>query len=410
MPLVDTQSRVSVCEGGVTAPRGFLAAGVHCGIKRELPDMAAVYSTVSAQAAAVFTKNRVIAAPLVVDQEQLTRSSAMRLIVVNSGNANACTGERGQRDAWDMVESAAQAFDVPASEVLVSSTGVIGKFLAMEKVKAGIVAVQRRLSPEGGQSAADAIRTTDTFSKQAAVTVELSDGPIRIGGMAKGSGMIHPNMATMLAFVTTDAALAGPLLQQTWRETTDRTFNRITVDGDTSTNDMAVILANGQSGTRRITSADHPDYALFVAGLEQVLAQLSKLIVKDGEGATKFVEVKVAGAGTEHDARLVATSIAKSSLVKTAIHGEDANWGRILAAAGYSGAEFEPERVAISLNGLPILRPQFVIEFSEEEAKKVLSRPEIEIFVNLGQGTHEATVWTCDLSKGYVDINANYRS
>jgi len=401
---------VERCEGGVTAPRGFLATGLHCGIKREAPDLAAVYSTVKAEAAAVFTTNRVVAAPLVVDQEQLAKSSAVRLIVINSGNANACTGEQGLHDAWAMVKSASRAFEVPESEVLVSSTGVIGKFMPMDKVQAGIEQAARFLAAEGSLLAAEAIRTTDTFVKEAAVTVQLSDGPIKIGGIAKGSGMIAPNMATMLAFVTTDAAVHGPLLRRAWKRAADRSFNRITVDGDTSTNDMAVVLANGQSGTRRITSTTHPDYAAFVCGLEDVLARLSRLIVQDGEGATKFVEVRVTGARSEREAVQAARAIAQSNLVKTALHGEDANWGRILAAVGYSGIEFQPEKVAISFNGLPILRPNFQIDFCEEEAKRALSQKEIEVRVHLDLGSHEATFWTCDLSKRYVDINANYRS
>ena len=410
MPLVESAPAVELCEGGVTAPEGFLATGLHCGIKRESPDLAAVYSTVRATAAAVFTTNRVVAAPLIVDQRQLARSSAMRLIVINSGNANACTGERGMQDAATMVESAARAFAVPDAEVLVSSTGVIGKFLPMEKITAGIEKAAHHLAPDGSRLAAEAIRTTDTFPKEAAVTVEMSDGPVRIGGIAKGSGMIAPNMATMLAFVTTDAAVGGELLQHAWRSVTDRSFNRISVDGDMSTNDMAVVLANGLSGTRMLRRRSDPDYALFAAGLEVVLTRLSKLIVQDGEGATKFVEVRVVGARSEQEAVRAARAIAQSSLVKTAIHGEDANWGRILAAVGYSGIEFQPERVAISLNGLPILRPNFAIDFSEKHAKAALSHKEIEILVHLHQGTHEACFWTCDLSKRYVDINANYRS
>lgn len=410
MPVVEIAPTLERCEGGITAARGFLATGLHCGIKREALDLAVVYSNVPAETAAVFTTNRVVAAPLVVDREQLLRGGTTRLIVINSGNANACTGEQGMADAWAMVKTAARAFEVQEAEVLVSSTGVIGKFMPMEKVQAGIEQAARRLEAGGSRLAAEAIRTTDTFAKEAAVTVQLSDGPIRIGGIAKGSGMIAPNMATMLAFVTTDASVSGPLLKRAWKSAAERSFNRITVDGDTSTNDMAVVLANGQSGTRRITSSGHPDYAAFVSGLEDVLTRLSKLIVEDGEGATKFVEVRVTGARSERAAVQAARAIAQSSLVKTALHGEDANWGRILAAVGYSGIDFEPERVSILLCGLPVLRPKFYIKFSEEEAKRLLSRKEIEVLVHLDLGPHEATFWTCDLSKRYVDINANYRS
>jgi glutamate N-acetyltransferase/amino-acid N-acetyltransferase len=331
-------------------------------------------------------------------------------VVVNSGNANACTGAQGLSDAWEMIRRGAAAAGVGEHEVFVSSTGVIGQTLPMEKVRQGVVEAARQLTREGHHDAAEAILTTDTFVKEFAVSCGLGSGVIHIGGMAKGSGMIAPNMATMLAFVTTDAAIDRAVLQRAVGRASDRSFNRISVDGDTSTNDMVLVLANGAAGNPQILQEQDPAYEIFYQGLEQVLAELSRLIVRDGEGATKFVRIDVVGASSEAEAVTAARAIANSNLVKTAIHGEDANWGRILAAVGYSGIDFDPEKVEILLSGLPILRPNFVINFSEEEAKRVLQEKEITITVSLNCGNESATFWTCDLSKRYVEINANYRS
>jgi glutamate N-acetyltransferase / amino-acid N-acetyltransferase len=396
--------------GGITAAAGFSAAGIHGGLKRQKPDIALVYSDTPARVGAVFTTNKVVAAPLVADKAQLARSEFSRAIVVNSANANACTGDRGLEDAWSMIRTAADSLRVGEQEVLVSSTGVIGQFLPMEKVTAGIRAAASQLATHGGAEAAEAILTTDTFTKECAVTCRVGSTDVVVGGMAKGSGMIAPNMATMLAFVTTDVAIGKDPLQQAVRTATDRSFNRITVDGDTSTNDMVLVLANGKAGNASIERTDDPRYKQFYAALEHVLIALSRLIVLDGEGATKFVRVEVSGATTEEQAVHAARAIANSNLVKTAIHGEDANWGRILAAVGYSGIDFAPEKVSICLSGVHILRPNFQIDFSEEEAKEVLSRKEITVGVNLHQGNAAATFLTCDLSKRYVEINANYRT
>ena len=397
-------------EGGVTAARGFRAAGIHAGIKKKKKDLAIVVSDQPAAVASVFTKNKVVAAPLVVDRMQIEKSPSARAIVVNSGNANACTGERGMTDAWCMVTTAAQVLGLPVGEVLVSSTGVIGQPLPMDSVVSGINAAAPLLSREGHADAAEAIMTTDTFAKEAAVTVNLAGVEVAIGGMAKGSGMIAPNMATMLAFITTDARMSPSVMQGALRLAADRSFNRISVDGDTSTNDMVLLLANGAAGNREITSTSDRSYDAFYAALEQVLTRLSKMIVVDGEGATKFVEVRVVDAATEAVAAQAARAIANSNLVKTAIHGEDANWGRILAAVGYSGIDFNPDDTEISFGTLPILRRNYAVNFSEEEAKRVLSEKEIVITVSLHQGNASATFWTCDLSKAYVDINANYRT
>ncbi len=396
--------------GGVTAPKGFTAAGVHCGVKKSRKDLAILYSERPARCAALFTANRVAAAPVILDRELLTRSDLMRAVVVNSGNANACTGERGMRDAREMASAAAAALGVPAGQVLVSSTGVIGKYLPMESIRGGILEGAKALAPGGGADAAEAIMTTDTFVKQAAFRIEIDGTIVTLGGMAKGSGMIAPNMATMLAFVATDAAIDGPALRAMLKSAADRSFNRITVDGDTSTNDMVALFANGRAGNAEIRSADEGSGAVFLAALERLLVRLSKMIVTDGEGATKLIEIRVTGAASEEAAALAARAVANSNLVKTAIHGEDANWGRILAAVGYSGISFAPEEVEIFFDRVPILRRNYNIDFSEEEAARALAKKEVAITIRLNQGSASAVFWTCDLSKEYVAINANYRS
>ena len=409
MPAV-RRSAFTEIPGGITAPKGFRAAGIHCGVKRAKKDLCLLVSDAPASGAVVLTTNRVQAAPVLVTREQMKGSHTFRAIVVNSGNANACTGDRGMNDARAMVAAAASALNVGAAEVLVSSTGVIGQFLPIETITAGIAQAAKSVSPLGGADAAEALMTTDTFVKECAVEFEFGGAPARIGGMAKGSGMIAPNMATMLAFITTDAAVAPDVLSTALGRAADRSFNRISVDGDTSTNDMVAVLANGASGAPPLVESTGPQYDRFYAALEHVLVVLSKMIVKDGEGATKFVEINVTGAADEASAVKAARAIANSSLVKTAIHGEDANWGRILAAVGYSGVDFDPSNVEISFGDVPILRRNYVIDFSEEDAKRVLSRSEITVNVSLNGGEGKASFWTCDLSKEYVAINANYRT
>ncbi len=403
-------ARLHAIAGGITAPEGFRAAGIHCGVKKSKPDLSLLVSDSPAAAAVVLTTNRVQAAPVLVTREQIDRSPVVRAVVVNSGNANACTGDRGMDDAWAMVDAAASALNISRGEVIVSSTGVIGQFLPIDAITAGIGKAARSLSREGGAAAARAIMTTDTFVKEYALEFDLEGTRVRIGGMAKGSGMIAPNMATMLAFVTTDASVAPVVLRTALSAAADRSFNRISVDGDTSTNDMVAVLANGASGAQALTESAGPRYDAFYGALEQVLVALSKMIVKDGEGATKFIEVNVTGAADEASAVRAARSIANSNLVKTAMNGEDANWGRILAAVGYSGIDFDPSHVEISIGSLPVLRKNYVIEFSEKEAKKILQKDEITITVNLNGGGSSASFWTCDLSREYVAINANYRT
>jgi len=400
--------------GGVTAPNGFSAAGIYCGIRKVKKDIALIVSEEPARCAAVFTLNAVIAAPLVVDKEILKDERTIKAIVVNSGNANACTGEQGMQDAWRMVRETAAALGVPEQQVLVSSTGVIGQYLPMENIVKGIRELPSRLSRSGGFDAAEAIMTTDTYAKEIALDIALPTNngtphTVRIGGIAKGSGMIAPNMATMLAFLTTDAAIAQPLLQNTFSRLIGKSFNRISVDGDMSTNDMAVILANGSSHVPELTAGTKA-FAVFEEALEHVLVRLAKMIARDGEGATKLVEIVVKGARSESEAIRAAQSVANSNLVKTAIHGADANWGRILAAVGYSGIAFDPARVELFFDDLPILRPDYQIVIDEVRAKEIFSKENITITIDLHQGTEMANFWTCDLSKDYVHINASYRS
>ncbi len=407
-PLPAGRGGFEEVDGGVTAPLGFSAAGLYCGIRKVKKDIALIKSEVPADVAAVFTLNKTVAAPLIVDKALLARGGKKcSAIVVNSGNANACTGERGMQDAWAMAAATATALSIPLEEVLISSTGVIGQYMPMENVLQGIAQLPAQLKECGSNDAAVAIMTTDTYSKEVAVEFEVNGKPICIGGIAKGSGMIAPNMATMLAFITTDASVPQPLLQTLFGRLIDRSFNRITVDGDTSTNDMALMLANGMSGVAIVQGAE---FDLFESALEHVLVRLAKMIARDGEGATKLVEIVVRGARTEKEAVKAAQSVANSNLVKTAIHGADANWGRILAAVGYSGIDFDPANVELFFGDLPVLGKNYDIVIDEVRAKKIFSQENITITIDLNQGESEANFWTCDLSKEYVHINASYRS
>jgi glutamate N-acetyltransferase/amino-acid N-acetyltransferase len=394
------------CSTGVTAPSGFLASGVHCGIRNHKPDVALVVSDRAAGAAGVFTTNAVKAAPVLYTQEALRRSGGRaRAIVVNSGNANACTGEEGDRAARWMADQTGVRLGIPAGEVLVASTGVIGVPLPLAKLGEGIAEAAASLSPDGGPGAARAILTTDTRIKESARRIESPQGGYLIGGMAKGSGMIHPDLATTLAFVTTDAEVEPPILADALRKAADRSFNRVTVDGDTSTNDMIAVLANGASGV-----GIEPGDPVFEEALTEVLVDLAREVARDGEGATRLITVRVTGANTEHDALAVARTIASSPLVKTAVHGADANWGRVVAAAGRAGVAVDGERMTLRFGGIEVLSPGYHSEYSEGLATEGLSETEVEIWLDLGMGDAEAAVWTCDLSRGYVDINAGYRT
>ncbi len=397
------------CSGGVTAAQGFVAGGIYCGIRKVKKDIAILQSLNPAIVAGVFTLNRTIAPPLIVDKQQLEKTDICSAIVVNSGNANACTGEQGMNDAWAMVDETARVLHVPREQVLVSSTGVIGQYLPMEKVTAGIRELAPKLSVRGNKDAAEAIMTTDLYSKEAAVKFTSNSSVITVGGMAKGSGMIAPNMATMLAFVSTDAAVSPSALRTALRIANSRSFNRLTVDGDMSTNDMVLVLANGSAKNEEIREHT-PAFEEFLSALEDVLVKLAKMIARDGEGATKLVEIVVSGAHTEEEAAKAACAVANSNLVKTALHGADANWGRILAAVGYSGIDFNPAIVEISFGNVPVLKKNYKIVLNEEKAKAVLQQEEVTVWINLNQGYAEARFWTCDLTKEYIHINASYRS
>lgn len=397
-------------DGYVTAPKGFVAAGVKSGIKKSgKEDVAVILSQVPAAVGAVFTQN-MMASPSVLVSKEIAKNDYIRAIVVNAGNANACTGDQGIKDANMMAELTAKAVGSNKEEVLVCSTGVIGHFLPMDKIENGINAAVKALSVEGGESAAEAIQTTDTFVKRNAYEFELSGKTVTIAGIAKGSGMIHPNMATMLTFITTDAAVEPSLLKKMTKYVADRSFNMVVVDGDTSTNDTMIVMANGQAQNSLIDSENHPDYQTFLQVFLTISQDLAKLIARDGEGATKFLAVNVTGANDFVEAKAVAMAIAKSPLVKTAFFGQDPNWGRIVCAAGYSGVNFLPEKMSVALNNVTIFKNGMSIKADEKQLQDVMEQKDIEVQVTLGQGEAEATVWTCDFSYDYVKINAEYHT
>ena len=403
-------------EGGVTAPKGFQAAGLYAGIKKgHKKDMAMIFSEAPCRAAGVFTTNVVKAAPVKWDYKVVHESEFAQAVVVNSGVANACTGEEGYACCRETAGEAGKLLGIPEDAVLVASTGVIGAQLPMDTIKAGVGMLVPALGSgrEDAALAAEAIMTTDTKPKEVAVELSIGGKTVRMAGMCKGSGMIHPNMATMLCFVVTDAAISRPLLQKALSDDVVDTFNMISVDGDTSTNDSVLLLANGLAGNPEITE-ENEDYARFCEGLRLVMTELSKKIAGDGEGATCLFEVTVKGAATKEDARILAKSVVTSSLTKAAIFGHDANWGRILCALGYSGVMFDPEQVDIwfesSAGTLKIVENGVSTGYSEEEATKILSQEEVTAICDIKAGDASATAWGCDLSFDYVKINADYRS
>ena len=401
---------VHIPQGGITSPQGFVAGVAQAGIKKpDRYDLALVYSNTPAAAAGVYTTNKFMAAPVQISQKNLAHGLA-RGFVVNSGCANACTGQEGLQNACLMAEKAAEVIGCAPEEVAVASTGVIGVQLPMSKIIKGIAEAGTAPSREKGHLAAQAIMTTDTCAKEIAVELELGGAKVILGGMAKGSGMIHPQMATMLGFITTDAAISPPCLQAALKEAVEVSFNMITVDGDTSTNDMVVILANGAAGNREIQDKESADYKIFARALTEVCITLAKMIAQDGEGATKLIEVKVENAPGDSAARVIAKTIAGSSLVKTAIFGGDANWGRIICAVGYSGVDFNPDLIDVYLGDLPVARDGARLAFAEEHAGKILLERKVVITVDMKQGEGQATAWGCDLSYDYVKINAAYRS
>ncbi len=393
-------------DGGITAPQGFTAAGVECGIKPK-KDVCLVVSECPAATVGMFTKNKLTAAPVLFDKAQLENSPYMRALVVNCGIANACTGARGLQDCRTTAQKAAETLSLQPAEVLVASTGVIGDFLPMDKITKGIAMAAPQLSKDHHLDAAIAIMTTDTVPKEYALEVETEAGTFCIGGMAKGSGMIKPNMATMLVFLTTDAKMAPETLHAALQPAVDLSFHRISVDNDTSTNDTVLLLANGKAGGDEIL-AGSPAAAKFCDALRTVCVQLAKMLVKDGEGTTKLIEIQIRNAASPADALTGARAIADSYLVKTAIHGEDPNWGRITAALGYSGIDLVPENITLSINDLPILARNFKQVTDRNEASKVLAKDEIVLKVDLGMGAHSTTFWTSDVSCEYIKINAEY--
>lgn len=406
------QEKYTVVEGGsIITPKGFSAGGLHCGLKKtERHDLGAIVCDVPAAAAAVYTTNVFQAAPLKVTRESL-QDGRLQAVVVNSGNANACTGKQGEEDAYTMRAEAARHLGVAEQAVAVASTGVIGELLKMDCVTAGIAGLPQRLKHEasGAEDFAQAILTTDLVKKEACVSVMVNGKKVTIAGAAKGSGMIHPNMATMLAFVTTDAVIEAEVLQRLLRQATDVTFNMITVDGDTSTNDMLIAMASGLSGHETLNPS-HPDWQAFASGFTYVCQVLAKAIARDGEGATKLVEVNVNGAVNDMSARAIAKTVIGSSLVKSAVFGADANWGRIIAAVGRAGEPVNPETVDIRLGDILVLEGSRPIAFDEDEALEYLKGDLVRIVVDLHHGEGRATAWGCDLTYEYVRINAAYRT
>ncbi len=391
---------------GVNFPKGFRSAGVYCGIKKPgLLDLALIVSDREASVAGTFTQNRVQAAPVRWSQRVVAGGRA-RAIIANSGNANCLTGEQGERDAERMATLVAERLGCKPQQVIVASTGIIGVPMPMGVIESGVPLALARLSDGDDRATADAILTTDTFPKRVSLELETPDGTLRIGAIAKGAGMIAPNMATMLAFLTTDAALDAPTLQTILQTVVDQTFNCITVDGDTSTNDMVIVLANGASSVRLTERS----LDAFQQGLYRVCEYLAKRIVRDGEGATRIFEVRVEGAATEADARAVARTVAESLLVKTAIHGGDPNWGRIMAAAGRSGVPIEPRQMRLSLQGVTVFENGRPVPFDEESLAQKLQEEEIFIRLWLGQGDSNATFWSSDLTAEYININSAYRT
>jgi glutamate N-acetyltransferase/amino-acid N-acetyltransferase len=403
-------------KGGVTAAKGFQAASTAAGIKyKDRTDMAMLYSETVCNVAGTFTKNIVKAAPVKWDQQVVYETKQARAVVINAGIANACTGEEGMEYCRKTAEKVEDLTQIPVSQVLVASTGVIGKQLPIDRICAGVEAMLPKLSGtiESGHDAACAIMTTDTHEKEVAVELELGGKTVTIGGMCKGSGMIHPNMCTMLSFVTTDAAISQELLLKALQKDVEDTYNMISVDGDTSTNDTCLLLANGMAKNPQIVSED-ADYKAFCEALNFVNETLAKMMAGDGEGATALFEVKIIGGETKEQAKVLSKSVITSSLTKAAIYGHDANWGRILCAMGYSGAQFDPEKVDLFFESaagkLQIIKDGVAVDYSEEEATRILSEPAVTAIADVKMGTATATAWGCDLTYDYVKINADYRS
>ena len=400
-------------DGGVTAAQGFSAAGVHCGIRRNKSkrDLALIANSVPCNAAGIYTLNKVKGAPILVTKRNLQNGIA-QAVICNSGNANTCNAD-GEEKAWRMCEIAGQALNLDPSDIIVASTGVIGEILPIEPIEQGTPEAARLLNPFGSADAADAIMTTDTVRKEVAVELELGGKTVRIGGIAKGSGMIHPNMGTMLSFLTTDAAVSTPMLQKALQAAADKSFNMVSIDGDTSTNDTLTIMANGLAGNELIDS-ENADYAAFCEALDAMCIQLARMIGGDGEGASRLLVCKLTGAKDLETARVISKAVICSSLVKAAMFGADANWGRVLCAIGYSGAEVDINKVDVSFTSkagtVAVCKDGAGIPFDEDVAKKVLLENEVDINVTLHDGDGSAEAYGCDLTYEYVRINGDYRT
>lgn len=407
--MIGADSIIKVASGSIVTPKGFSAIGIQAGLKKEKKDIGAIVCDVPANCGAVYTTNQFQAAPVQVTKESIAAEGKLQAIVVNSGNANACTGMQGLQDAYEMRTLAAKQFHVKENYVAVASTGVIGVPLPMEAIHTGILSLIPSKEKEKATAFYEAIVTTDLVTKQSCYQLMIEGQEVAIAGAAKGSGMIHPNMATMLGFITTDVNIEQEALQLALSEVTNHTFNQITVDGDTSTNDMVVVMASGLSGTTAIDTT-HAEWEKFMFALQKVCEDLAKQIAKDGEGATKLVEVNVYGAQTVEEGNKVAKQIVGSSLVKTAMYGEDANWGRIISAIGQSGVAIEPTTVDIAVQSISVLQGSEPQVFLEKEMKQKLKQPEIVIDVHLHLGEEKGRAWGCDLSYEYVKINACYRT
>lgn len=393
-------------------PKGYKATGLNCGIKKEKSDLAVVVSEVPAAAAAVYTTNLFQAAPLQVTKDNLAIEGKAQAIVVNSGVANAAMGKQGVADSQKVAEALAASYDLPVQYTIVASTGVIGMPLPVDKIVSGIEQSKAKLASlnEGAALASQAIMTTDSVPKNAEAVVNLDGVDVHFWGMCKGAGMIHPNMSTMLGFVLSDAAIDTVLLQKALKDAIGDSFNMISVDGDTSTNDMVAVLANGMANNTVITGEQSEAYQAFANALKQICIDLAKQIVADGEGATRMFEVKVKNALTETDAKTIARAVTSSSLVKAAIYGRDANWGRIACAAGYSGAVFNPDLMDIYVGNLQVAQSGQGLTFDEDKALEILSKDYVEVLIDLHEGDEQAVAWGCDLTHDYVSINADYRS
>ncbi|MFC0272010.1 bifunctional ornithine acetyltransferase/N-acetylglutamate synthase [Metabacillus herbersteinensis] len=405
----DTSELLKIKNGTVVSPKGFLAAGVHAGLRYSKNDLGIILSEVPANSAAVYTQSHFQAAPLKVTQESINQAGMLQAIIVNSAVANACTGEKGLQDAYEMRAHCARKFQLAEHHVAVASTGVIGEYLEMEKIRDGIDQLKPSSQNNQAENFGQAILTTDTVMKTSCYELNIDEKKVIIGGAAKGSGMIHPNMGTMLSFITTDAKIDSDSLHTVLKDITNTTFNQITVDGETSTNDMVIVMANGLAENQTLNE-NHPQWSQFKLGLQKVAEELAKQIAKDGEGATKLIEVKVTGAKTVNEANIVAKKIVGSNLVKTAVYGADANWGRIVGVIGHSDVSLQPELVEIYLEDTCLFKENSPQAYSEETATAALKKEQVNILVHLKNGDASGKAWGCDLTYDYVKINASYRT